>query len=143
MTIILVQKWVNMPHVNTKSRKYGVSPQVFHGDGLFTMNKGRNPFLLLRCCHAESKWCKRRLKLYEQLQLYDISYSVIKPLDEETCVTLVNVQGLTPLKMLYGGAETLFSVLSGGEEVLIKRRVKLLKGDVPSILSSGVSEGAK
>jgi hypothetical protein len=49
---------------------------------------------------------KKRLKLYEQLQLYDISDSVIKPLDDETCVELVNVQGLTPLKMLHGGVET-------------------------------------
>jgi hypothetical protein len=65
---------------------------------------------------------------------------VITPWDEETCVELVNVQGLTPLKMLYGGVEALFSVLPGGEEVLIKRRVKLLKGDVPPILSLGVSE---
>jgi hypothetical protein len=79
------------------------------------MNKGLNPLLLLQCCHAESKWCKIRLKLYEQLQLYDISDSVIKPLDEETCVSLVNVQGLTPLKMIYGGVETLYSVLPGGE----------------------------
>jgi hypothetical protein len=79
------------------------------------MNKGRDHLLLLRCCHAKSKWCKRRLKWYEQLQLYEISDSVIKPLDEETCVALVvNVQGLTPLKMLYGGVETLFSVLPGG-----------------------------
>jgi hypothetical protein len=93
-----------------------ISPGVYHGDGLFPINKGHNPLLLLRCCHAESKWCKRRLKLYEQLQLYDISDSFIKPLDEETCVALVvNVQGLTPLKMLYGGVETLFSVLPGGE----------------------------
>jgi hypothetical protein len=91
-----------------------ISPGVYHGDGIFPMNKGRNPLLLLRCCHAESNWCKRRLKLYEQLQLYDISDSVIKPLDEETCVALVNVQGLTPLNMLYGGVETLFLVLPGG-----------------------------
>jgi hypothetical protein len=101
------------------------------------MNKGRNPLFLLRCCHTESKWFKRRLKLYEQLQLYDISDSVIKPLDEEICVALVNVQCLTPLKMLYGGVEALFSVLPGGGG-LIKRKVKLLKGDVPPILSSGV-----
>jgi hypothetical protein len=102
------------------------------------MNKGRDHLLLLRCCHAKSKWCKRRLKWYEQLQLYEISDSVIKPLDEETCVALVNVQGLTPLKMLYGGVEALFYVLPGGE-VLIKRRATLLKGDVPPIISSGVS----
>jgi hypothetical protein len=66
---------------------------------------------------------------------------VIKPLDEENCVALANVQGLTPLKMLYGGVETLFSVLPGG--VLIKRGVKLIKGDVPPILSSGVSAKEK
>jgi hypothetical protein len=76
--------------------------------------------------------------LYEQLQLYDISDSVIKPLDEEICVALVNVQGFTPLKMLYGGVEALFSVLRGGVDVFIKRRVNLLKGDFPLVLSSGV-----
>jgi hypothetical protein len=124
---------------NKKPEIWCISPGVYHEDGLFPLNKGRSPLLLLRCYHAESKWCKRRLKLYEQLQLYDISDSVIKPLYEETCVALVNVKGLTPLKMLYGGVETFFPVLPGGEEVLIKRRVKLLKGDVPPILSSGVS----
>jgi hypothetical protein len=87
---------------------------VYHGYGLFPTNKSRNPLFLLRCCHAEPKWCKRRLKLYEQLQLYDISDSMIKLLDEDICVALVNVQGLTPLKMLYGGVEALFSVLRGG-----------------------------
>jgi hypothetical protein len=102
------------------------------------MNKGRNPLLLLRCCHAESKWCNRRLKLYEQLQLYDISDSVIKPLDEETCVALVNVQGLTPLKMLYGGVDTLFSVLPRG--VLIKRSSRATSR---LFFHRGVSEGAK
>jgi hypothetical protein len=122
-----------------KPEVWCISPGVYHGDGLFPMNKGHNPLFLLRCCHAESKWCKIRLKLYEQLQMYDISDSVIKPLDEETRVALVNVQGLTPLKMIYGRVEALFSVLPGGG-VFIKIRVKLLKGDVPPILSSGVSE---
>jgi hypothetical protein len=89
-----------------KTEIWCISPGVYHGDGLFPMNIGRNPLLLLGCFHAESKWCKRRLKLYEQLQLYEISDSVIRPLDEETCMALVNVQGLTPLKMLYGGVET-------------------------------------
>jgi hypothetical protein len=41
--------------------------------------------------------------------------------------------------LLCGGVEALFSVLPGGDEVLFKRRAKLRKGDVPPILSLGVS----
>jgi hypothetical protein len=63
---------------------------------------------------------------------------VIKLLDEENCVALVNFQGLTPLKILYGGVEPTLPLPRGGEEVLIKIRVTLLKSDIPPILSSGV-----
>jgi hypothetical protein len=54
------------------------------------------------------------LKKSEQLQLYDISDTVIKQLNEKTSIALLNVQGLTPLKMLHRGIEALFSVLPGG-----------------------------
>jgi hypothetical protein len=59
-------------------------------------------------------------------------------LDEEARVTLVNFQGLTPLKNLDREVEALFSVLRGG--VLIGRMVQILKGNVPAILSSRVSQ---
>jgi hypothetical protein len=93
---------------------WGVDEGIFHGDGLYHMGMNCNPLFVLRSCHAESKWCRRRLAFNEQLQLYDVSDSVLKCLDEEARVALVNVQGLTPLKMLYRGVEVLFSVLRGG-----------------------------
>jgi hypothetical protein len=89
--------------------------------------------------HSVSKWRRRRLKKNELLQLYNISDSVLKKLNKESSVTLLNVQVLTPLKMLHRGIETLFSVLLGGE-VLIDRKVQMLKGNVPAILSLRVSQ---
>jgi hypothetical protein len=73
-----------------------------------------NPLFVLRSCHSASKWCRRRLKRNEHLHLYDISDTVIKQLNEETSISLLNVQGLTPLKMLQRGIEALFSDLPGG-----------------------------
>jgi hypothetical protein len=65
---------------------------------------------------------------------------VLKRFDEESLMALVNVKGLTPLKMLYRGVEALFLVLSGGVGVLIHRTMQIIKGDMPSILSFWVSE---
>jgi hypothetical protein len=73
-----------------------------------------NPLFVLRSCHSASKWCRRRLKRNEHLQLYGISDSVLKQLKEETSIALLNVQGLTQLKMLHRGIEALFYVLPGG-----------------------------
>jgi hypothetical protein len=73
-----------------------------------------NPLFVLRSCHSASTWCIRHLKRNELLQLYDISDSVLKKLHEETSAALLNVQGLTPLKMLHRGIEALFYVLLGG-----------------------------
>jgi hypothetical protein len=72
----------------------------------------------------------------KQLQLYDISDSVLNLLDDAPRVALVNVQGLMPLKMLYIGVEALFLVLLGGG--LIHKSMQVLNGDVPATLSSGV-----
>jgi hypothetical protein len=87
---------------------------IFHGDGLYPMSVTYNPLFVLRSCHYATKWCRRRLKRNELLQMYNISDSVLKQLNEETSVALLNVQGLTPLKMLHREIEALFSVLPGG-----------------------------
>jgi hypothetical protein len=60
-----------------------------------------NPLFVLRSCHSATKWCRQRLKRNELLQMYDITDSVLKHLNEETSVALLNVQGLTPLKMSF------------------------------------------
>jgi hypothetical protein len=114
---------------------------ILYHDGLYPMSVTYNPLFVLRSCHSASKWCKRRLKRNEQLQLYDISDTVLKQLNEETSIAFINVQGLTPLKMLHRGIEGFFSVIpGGGGGVLIDRKVQLLKGNVPDILSSRVSQ---
>jgi hypothetical protein len=64
---------------------------MYHGDGLYHMGTSSNPLCVLQCLDAECKWCKRRFKLNDQLQLYDISKSALKPLDDDTCVALANV----------------------------------------------------
>jgi hypothetical protein len=114
---------------------------IFHGDGLYPMGVTYNPLFVLRSCHSASKWCRRRLKRNELLKLYDISDTVLKKLNEENSVALLNVQGLTPLKMLHRGIEALFSVLrGGGVEVLSDIKVQRPKGNEPAILSSRVSQ---
>jgi hypothetical protein len=90
-----------------------MSQGVYHGGGLYAMGTRCSPLFVIRCCHTGSKWCKRRLKLNEKLQVYAIGDSVRKPLDGSTHVALMNVQGLMPLKMLYRGVEALCLVLPG------------------------------
>jgi hypothetical protein len=74
---------------------------IFHGDGLYPMSVTYNPLFVLISCHYANSWCRQRLKRNELLQLYDISDSVLKQLNEETSVALLNVQGLMPMKMLH------------------------------------------
>jgi hypothetical protein len=119
---------------------WGTGKGIFHGDGLYPMSVTYNPLFVLRSCHSASKWCNRCLKRNEQLQMYDSSDNVLKQLNEETNIALLNVQVLRPLKMLYRGILALFSILPGGVEVLIDRKVQMLKVNVPVvILSSRVS----
>jgi hypothetical protein len=80
---------------------WGTGKGIFHGDGLYPMSVTYNPLFVLRSCHSTSKWCRRHLKRDEHLQLYDISDRVLKQLNEETCIALLNKQVLTPLKMLH------------------------------------------
>jgi hypothetical protein len=60
---------------------WGTGKGIFHSDGLYPMSVTYNPLVVLRSCHSASKWCKRRLKRNEQLQLYDISDTVLKKLN--------------------------------------------------------------
>jgi hypothetical protein len=108
-----------------------ISKGVFQRDVMYLMGTRCNALFVLRCCHVESKWYRRMLKVSEQLQIYDISDMVLNRLDEEALVAHVNVQG---------GVDALFSVLPGAGGILINRRVQMLKVDLPSIFSSGVSQ---
>jgi hypothetical protein len=96
---------------------WGTGKGIFHGDGLYTMSVTYNPLFVLRSCHSASKWCTKCLKRKEKLQLYGISDTVLKQLNEETSIALLNVQGLTPFKMLHRGIGASFSVLPGGWSV--------------------------
>jgi hypothetical protein len=87
---------------------------IFYGDALYPMSVTYNPLFVLRSCHSVSKWCKIGLKRNELIQMYYISDTVLTQLNEETSVALLNVQGLTPLKMLHREIEALFSLLRGG-----------------------------
>jgi hypothetical protein len=55
-----------------------VSPGVFHGDGLYPMTRSRSPYFLLRSKYAVSGWCKRRLRVDELSQVYDVNDVICK-----------------------------------------------------------------
>jgi hypothetical protein len=93
---------------------WGTGKGIFHGDGLYPMSVTCNPLFVLISWHSASKWCRRRLKRNEQLNLYDISDTVLKQLNEETSITLLNVQGLTPLKNCIEGSKLYFLFYWGG-----------------------------
>jgi hypothetical protein len=69
-------------HQHRTPEVWGIGQGIFQGDGLYPTGVNYNPIFVLRSCHAESKWRRRCLKLNENLQLYDMSDSVLKRLDE-------------------------------------------------------------
>jgi hypothetical protein len=91
-----------------------VSPGVFHGDGLYPMNRSRSPYFLLRSKYAVSGWCKRRLKVDELLQVYDVNDVICKRMTLQQRSQLVSIPQLTPFKILVAATDLVLNNLPGG-----------------------------
>jgi hypothetical protein len=94
-----------------------VSPGVFHGDGLYPMNRSRSPYFLLRSKYAVSGWCKRRLRVDELLQVYDVNDVICKRMTLQQRSQLVAIPQLTPFKILVAATDLVLNNLPGGVKV--------------------------
>jgi hypothetical protein len=93
-----------------------VSPGVFHGDGVYPMTTGSSssPYFLLRSKYAVLGWCKRRLRVGELLQVYDVNDVICKRMMLQQRSQLVATPQLTPFKILVAATSLVLNDLPGG-----------------------------
>jgi hypothetical protein len=125
--------------VPTVESRRTLTPQVhsevtgtYHGDGLYPAGLEKYPQFLMRSCRTSTGWCKRRLEPSEVLILYDISDSVTLGLNPDLKSKVINIQHLTPVKILFSAAfVVLTEVRGGGGDLIPERRVKVRKEEEP------------
>jgi hypothetical protein len=78
------------------------------------MNRSRSPYFLLRSKYAVSGWCKRRLKVDELLQVYDVNDVICKRMTLQQRSQLVAIPQLTPFKILVAATDLVLNNLPGG-----------------------------
>jgi hypothetical protein len=108
-----------------------VSPGVFHGDGLYPMTRSRSPYFLLRSKYALSGWCKRRLRVDELLQVYNVNDVICKRMTLQQRSQLVATPQLTPFKILVAATNLVLNILPGGAEI---EMFVSLEGKLPAIV---------
>jgi hypothetical protein len=87
---------------------------TYHGDGLYLAGLEKHPQFLLRSCRTSTGWCKRHLESSEVLSLYDISDSVTLGLNSDLKSKVINIQHLTPVKIMLSAASTVITEMPGG-----------------------------
>jgi hypothetical protein len=115
-----------------------LTPQVhsevtgtYHGDGLYPAGLEKHPQFLLCSRRTPTGWCKRRPEPSEVLSIYDISDSVTLGLNPDLKSKFINIQHLTPVKILVIAAFAVITEVPGGGDLIPERRVKVRQEEEP------------
>jgi hypothetical protein len=115
-----------------------LTPQVnsevtgtYHGDGLYPTGLENHLQFLLRSCRTSNGWCKHRLEPSEVLIIYDISDSVNPGMNPDLKSKFINIQHLTPVKILLSDTFAVITEVQGVFDLIPDRRVKGSQEEAP------------